>query len=93
VRSWRIVEATLLIISTISFCLAIYLSDHFVNTRPKMSELLNGRVYIHSVHGQIAYLNQQEKIALNALFWVAGVGFVLGISIDRYTRYQGTDHG
>lgn len=85
-KFWRLCEAIVLAISVISFCSAIYLSYDFVNSRSKVPDPSQGRVYMHDVHGQIAYLNKNEYLSLNRLLWIAGIGVIIGIVIDRYKR-------
>lgn len=85
-KFWRQCEAIVLAISVISFCSAIYLSYDFVNSRSKVPDPSQGRVYMHDVHGQIAYLNKNEFRSLNGLFWIAGISLIIGIAIDRSKR-------
>jgi len=86
-KLWRLGEAIALIISTISFCAAIFLSYYFVNTRPAVPEPLSNRIYAHDVHGHVAYVSKEEKIGLVVLFWIAGIGFVLGVCIEQYKHH------
>lgn len=83
---WRVCEVFSLAMAIIAFCSAIYFSFYFVNTRPSVPMPSVDRIYVHNVHGKIAYLNGGEHRFLNALFWVAGIGLVIGVFVDRYKR-------
>ena len=85
-KFWRITEAAVLAASLLSFGLAIYLAYHFAGSRPALPDPAIGRIYLHNVHGQIAYLTRPEQWTLNGLFWLAGIAFVAGVCIDRIKR-------
>lgn len=85
-KFWRRLEVVSLIISAVAFLSAIYLSFYLVNTRPKVPEPSEFRIYVHNVHGKVAYLNNSERLSLDLLFSIAGAGFVVGVIVDRSKR-------
>lgn len=85
-KLWKYCEVTAAAISVISFCLGVYLSIYFANTRPGVPIPSADRIYFHDVHGKIAYLTRFECRSINALFWISGFCFVVAAIIDRYKR-------
>jgi hypothetical protein len=84
VKIWKVIEVSVLLIGTLCFAVAIFLSYYYLTSTPNHPDPSASRVYRHEVHGQIAYLNAQEKNTLNTLFWIAGIGAVLGVCIEKY---------
>lgn len=60
-RLWKVIEVSVLLVGTLCFAVAIFLSYHYLTSRPNHPDPSASRIYRHEVHGQIAYLNAPEK--------------------------------
>jgi len=70
----------------LSFLTGCYVWFQFDNSRPKVPNALEGRVYPLNTHGSWVYLNAQEHYGLSALFALFVVLALVAVAIDRLKK-------
>jgi hypothetical protein len=67
---------------------ALYLFTFDVHTNPRISEPALGKIYPLDNHGQIAYIDFDQKCALDALYLLAVILFMLCFLIHKWKRLE-----
>jgi len=66
----------------------IYLTYSYLNSGSSSPRPELGRVYVHDVHGQVVYIDFDEKWRLNGAFVGAAIAFIAAIAVSKWKRSE-----